>query len=73
MNMDVAVGTIDPLYLFGEGWEKTNGEVPQYGFGRALVNGYAGHSFTQNEIKGVTDSLFLCGVGRGERVATDGE
>ncbi|KAH8898640.1 glutathione-dependent formaldehyde-activating GFA [Thozetella sp. PMI_491] len=67
----LAIGTVDALYLFGEGWEKTKGEVPEHGFGLALASSYGGHCYTRNEIKGVTDNLALCGIGRGERLETD--
>jgi len=60
---------VDPLYLFGEGWEETSGDVPKGGFGRALANGCGGHEWVRNEIPGVTDDLELLGVGgRGERL-----
>jgi hypothetical protein len=67
-NISIAIGTVDPLYLFGEDWEKTNGEVPQGGFGRALASGCGGHEWVRNEIPGVTDNLELVGAtGRGAR------
>ncbi|KAL2137599.1 hypothetical protein VTI28DRAFT_8931 [Corynascus sepedonium] len=67
-NISIAIGTVDPLYLFGEGWESTNGEVPKGGFGRALASSGGGHEWVQNEIPGVTDNLELVGVGgRGAR------
>ncbi|KAK5651585.1 hypothetical protein OQA88_11858 [Cercophora sp. LCS_1] len=70
-NISIAIGTVDPLYLFGEGWEHMNGEVPKEGFGRALASGCGGHEWVRNEIKGVTDDLALLGAGtqgRGERM-----
>ncbi|GAB1312068.1 hypothetical protein MFIFM68171_02278 [Madurella fahalii] len=68
-NISIAIGTVDPLYLFGEGWEASGGEVPKGGFGRALANGCGGHEWVKNEIPGVTDSLELVGCnGRGERM-----
>jgi hypothetical protein len=67
-NISIAIGTVDPLYLFGEGWEASNGEVPKGGFGRALASAGGGHEWVQNEIPGVTDNLELVGVGgRGAR------
>lgn len=75
-NINIAIGTVDPLYLFGEGWEESGGEVPKGGFGRALANGCGGHEWTWNEIPGVTDGLDLVGAGergRGERGRGDGE
>ncbi|KAK0649879.1 glutathione-dependent formaldehyde-activating GFA [Cercophora newfieldiana] len=73
-NINIAIGTIDPLYLFGEGWEDSGGEVPKGGFGRALANSCGGHEWVRNEIPGVTDELELVGAGprgRGERVEAD--
>jgi hypothetical protein len=67
-NISVAIGTVDPPYLFGEGWEDSKGELPQGGFGRALANCCGGHEWVRNEIPGVTDNLGLVGAdGRGER------
>lgn len=71
-NISMAIGTVDPLYLFGEGWEESNGEVPKGGFGRALANACGGHEWVRNEIPGVTDNLVILGVGgRGERMDSD--
>lgn len=74
-EIDVAVGTIDPLFLFGEGaggdgkMEKgdgeVEGEVPKEGFGRALCSGAGGHVWCVNEIPGVTDRMeYLHGKGQ---------
>lgn len=71
-NISVAIGTVDPLYLFGEGWEDSEGEVPKGGFGRALASGGGGHEWVGNEIPGVTDGLDILGAdGRGTRVETE--
>lgn len=70
-NISLAIGTVDPLYLFGEGAENSEEDVPKEGFGRALANCCGGHEWVRNEIKGVTDGLELLGVGpngRGERI-----
>lgn len=70
----MAIGTVDPLYLFGEGAEAAGGEVPSGGFGRALANCCGGHEWVRNEVPGVTDELDLLGVGprgRGERIQED--
>ncbi|KAK4221510.1 Mss4-like protein [Podospora fimiseda] len=68
-NISIAIGTIDPLYLFGEGWEESEGEVPKGGFGRALANACGGHEWVKNEVPGVTEGLVLVGGGgRGTRV-----
>ncbi|KAM7200623.1 putative glutathione-dependent formaldehyde-activating enzyme [Rhypophila sp. PSN 637] len=61
--LELAVGTIDPEYLFGEGEQEEHGE----GYGLALVNGGGGHSWCKNEIRGVTDGISWLGVGRGTR------
>ncbi|KAK3315425.1 glutathione-dependent formaldehyde-activating GFA [Apodospora peruviana] len=74
-NISIAIGTVDPLYLFGEGSDATGGEVPPNGFGRALANCCGVHEWVANEIPGVTDELELLGVGpkgRGERVLQEG-
>ncbi|KAK4032544.1 Mss4-like protein, partial [Parachaetomium inaequale] len=60
------VGTVDPLYLFGEGADGV--EVPKEGFGLALANGGGEHCWVGNEIKGVTDQMELLGKKRGWRV-----
>ena len=57
------VGTVDPLYLFGEGADGV--EVPKEGFGLALANGGGEHVWVGNEIKGVTDQMELLGKKRG--------
>jgi len=54
-----SIGTIDPLYLFGEGADGV--EVPKEGFGLALANGLEGSIWKENEIKGVTDRMELLG------------
>ncbi|KAK3380953.1 glutathione-dependent formaldehyde-activating GFA [Podospora didyma] len=67
--ISIPIGTVDPLYLFGEGWENTDGEVPRGGFGRALASCCGGHEWVSNEVPGVTDDLAILGVdGRGERI-----
>ncbi|KAL2143801.1 hypothetical protein VTI28DRAFT_10016 [Corynascus sepedonium] len=61
-HVSFSIGTIDPLYLFGEGADGV--EVPKEGFGLALANGLEGSLWKENEVKGVTDRLELLG---GER------
>ncbi|TGJ81378.1 hypothetical protein E0Z10_g7382 [Xylaria hypoxylon] len=62
-TIDVAVGTIDPQFLFGEGADGV--EVPKGGFGVALAGGTGGHVWCVNEIPGVTDKMeYLHGRGR---------
>ncbi|SPO03248.1 uncharacterized protein DNG_05930 [Cephalotrichum gorgonifer] len=60
----IAVGTVDALYLFGEGADGV--VVPKEGFGRALVNGLGPNLWCKNEIKGVTDNIPL--LNRSERL-----
>lgn len=63
--ISIAIGTVDPLYLFGEGADGV--EVPKGGFGLALAGGGGGHEWIQNEIPGVTDKMGLLGFDRGDR------
>lgn len=65
--MCFTVGTVDPLYLFGEGADGV--EVPKEGFGVALANGGGEQCYDQNEIKGVTDKMEICGKGKGPKSA----
>lgn len=59
------MGSIDPLYLFGEGAEDKG-----KGFGLALAGGGGYHSWCGNEIPGVTDGIAILGCdGRGNRAA----
>jgi len=63
---------VDPLYLFGEGWDSSKEKIPKGGFGKALASVGGGHEWVANEIPGVTDRLDLVGAdGRGTRVATE--
>ncbi|KAK3294576.1 Mss4-like protein [Chaetomium fimeti] len=55
--LSFTVGTVDPLYLFGEGADGV--EVPKEGFGYALANGEGGCWFAENEIKGITDCMTI--------------
>ncbi|KAI1418850.1 Mss4-like protein [Xylaria sp. FL1777] len=67
-SIHVAVGSIDPLFLFGEGADGV--EVPMGGFGVALANGTGGHVWCANEIPGVTDKMEYLHE-RGRRWAED--
>ncbi|KAK0619990.1 Mss4-like protein [Immersiella caudata] len=60
-----AVGTVDALYLWGEGADGVT--VPKEGWGRVLAAGEANHWWTGNEIKGVTDNIPAAGYGRGKK------
>lgn len=77
--MSLAVGTIDPLYLFGEGSEGVEtglqegevGPIPKNGYGLALAGGGGDHGWCANEIPGVTDNVPVLGLARGRRLAED--
>ncbi|KAH8912100.1 hypothetical protein BR93DRAFT_963300 [Coniochaeta sp. PMI_546] len=65
---EFAVGTVDQIYLIGEGVETVHtaadGEeqtIPENGFGFALANLSGTHFWTENEIKGVTDNFLVKG------------
>jgi hypothetical protein len=64
-RVSFTIGTVDPLYLFGEGADGK--EVPKEGFGLALANGGGEHGWCRNEIKGVTDGEQLGFMARGKR------
>ncbi|KAI0448891.1 hypothetical protein F5B21DRAFT_79821 [Xylaria acuta] len=71
-RIGVTVGTVDPLFLFGEGADGV--EVPKGGFGVALANGAGGHEWCDNEIPGVTDREKMGYLHeRGKRWPKDGE
>jgi hypothetical protein len=53
--VSVALGTVDPLFLFGEGADGV--EVPEGGFALALASAAGGHEWCANEIPGVTDKM----------------
>ncbi|KAI0400652.1 Mss4-like protein [Xylaria palmicola] len=69
-EITIAIGTVDPLFLFGEGADGVG--VPKQGFGVALANGGGGHEWCANEIPGVTDEMGYL-HGRGKRWPTDGD
>ena len=66
-RLSIGVGTVDPLYLAGDGADGV--EVPEGGFGRALASGCGQAEWTRCEIKGVTDDMPL--LHRGRRSAED--
>ncbi|KAI1852691.1 hypothetical protein JX266_002232 [Neoarthrinium moseri] len=70
-RVTISVGTVDSLYLFGEGADGK--EVPEGGFGFALANGGGDHEWCGNEIKGVTEGLSILGHARGKRWDGDPE
>jgi len=63
-RLSFAVGTVDALYLIGEGAAEGSG-IPEGGFGRALASGRGLVEWTAGEIKGVTDDMPL--LHRGKR------
>ncbi|KAM0322005.1 hypothetical protein ACHAQA_009747 [Verticillium albo-atrum] len=63
-GLSLSIGSVDPLYLFGEGAEGTNGEVPEAGFGKVLCNGLGGTEWCLNEMSGVTDDMPLLHAGK---------
>lgn len=68
-RISFAVGTVDALYMFGEGADGV--EVPMEGFGKALASGLGQCEWAGNEIKGVTDDMPL--LFRGRRSLGDDE
>ncbi|CRK19005.1 putative glutathione-dependent formaldehyde-activating enzyme like protein [Verticillium longisporum] len=70
-GLSLSIGTVDPLYLFGEGAGETNEEVPEGGFGMALCNGLGGTEWCFNEVKGVTDDMPLLHAGKRYREDSD--
>ncbi|KAH7032829.1 uncharacterized protein B0I36DRAFT_361593 [Microdochium trichocladiopsis] len=81
-NVSIAIGTVDPLYLFGEGagggddggvGDGPGKDVPKGGYGLVLASGGGGHEWIQNEIPGVTDKLSILGFVRGERCVSEEE
>jgi hypothetical protein len=66
-----SIGTVDPLYLFGEGANSGAKDVPEKGYGFALANGGGTHEWCVNEIPGVTDNIPWMGITRGQKFATD--
>ena len=66
--VEFAIGTVDEIYLIGVGVEKVHtaadGDqqtIPKNGFGLAIANGMGTHSWTENEIPGVTDVMIVRG------------
>jgi hypothetical protein len=59
------IGSVDPLYLFGDGADGV--EVPKKGFGLALGNAEGGHYWVGNEVKGLTDEGGLLPLGKDGR------
>jgi hypothetical protein len=56
-DISIATGSLDPLYLLGEGAGSTNGRVPNNGFANQIFSGKFNIEFCGNEIHGVTDDM----------------
>ncbi|KAK3323693.1 Mss4-like protein [Cercophora scortea] len=70
------VGTVDPLFLFGEGADgvQTGGQdepLPKNGYGMALASGEGEHKRCVNAIPGVTDNIPRVGLGRRRQFQKD--
>ncbi|KAF4333112.1 glutathione-dependent formaldehyde-activating GFA [Fusarium beomiforme] len=63
-DISLMVGSLDPLYLFGEGAEEAKGEVPQEGIAKEIFSGNFCAFFCENEIKGVTDNMPILHKGK---------
>ncbi|KAF9769791.1 hypothetical protein IL306_012753 [Fusarium sp. DS 682] len=63
-DISITTGSLDPLYLFGEGAEHTKGEVPPDGFAKEIFSGNFSAFFCENEIKGVTDDMPILHKGK---------
>ncbi|KAI1183878.1 hypothetical protein F5B17DRAFT_108054 [Nemania serpens] len=68
--ISVTIGSVDPLFLFGQGADGV--EVPKGGFGIALANGAGGHEWCSNEVPGITDNIGFLHE-RGKRWPGDAE
>ncbi|KAF5552753.1 glutathione-dependent formaldehyde-activating GFA [Fusarium napiforme] len=62
-DISVATGSLDPLYLFGEGVENKSG-VPPNGFAKEIFGGKFNVEFCESEIKGVTDDMPILQKGK---------
>ncbi|EWZ86015.1 hypothetical protein BFJ70_g4232 [Fusarium oxysporum] len=63
-DISVATGSLDAMYLFGEGVEDTKGGVPQEGFSKEIFSGHFNVEFCESEIKGVTDDMPILHKGK---------
>ncbi|TVY68106.1 hypothetical protein Focb16_v002494 [Fusarium oxysporum f. sp. cubense] len=63
-DISVATGSLDAMYLFGEGVEGTKGGVPQEGFAKEIFSGHFNVEFCESEIKGVTDGMPILHKGK---------
>ncbi|KAI7763901.1 hypothetical protein LZL87_006283 [Fusarium oxysporum] len=63
-DISIATGSLDAMYLFGEGVQETKGGVPQDGFAKDIFSGHFNVEFCENEIKGVTDDMPILHKGK---------
>ncbi|KAJ2901898.1 glutathione-dependent formaldehyde-activating GFA [Zalerion maritima] len=64
-SLEIALGTVDPEFLFGS--EVADGKGSAFGTGYALANGGGIHIWTQNSIRGVSDGGKMIGVNGGRK------
>ncbi|CAG7559757.1 unnamed protein product [Fusarium equiseti] len=56
-DISIATGSLDPVYLLGEGAERTAGRVPAEGYASQIFGGWFNVEFCGSEIKGITDDM----------------
>ncbi|KAF4450476.1 hypothetical protein F53441_6475 [Fusarium austroafricanum] len=59
-DISMALGSLDALYLFGEGAEDTKSEVPSEGYAKEILSGHFNVEFCESEIKGVPCKNSIC-------------
>lgn len=62
-DISIATGSLDPLYLFGEGVEGKS-EIPPDGYAKEIFSGHFNVEFCESEIKGVTDGMPILHKGK---------
>ncbi|EKJ75130.1 hypothetical protein FPSE_04688 [Fusarium pseudograminearum CS3096] len=55
--ISIATGSLDPIYLFGEGAESTGDHIPKEGVAGQIFSGWFNVEFCESEIKGITDDM----------------
>jgi hypothetical protein len=63
-DISIATGSLDPLYLFGEGVENKKSELPSDGLAKEIFSGRFNVEFCESEIKGVTDDMPILHKGK---------
>ncbi|KAF5704976.1 glutathione-dependent formaldehyde-activating gfa [Fusarium globosum] len=56
-DISIATGSLDALYLFGQGVEDKKRDVPLNWFAREIFSGHFNLEFCESEIKGVTGDM----------------